>query len=204
MQHLSVQHASKPNPVQIHYTNPRHSLGLQVSLKGQVYKNCLLHQGSRYYSITIPKSFLFPALHPQTCIPSFLCFILIRSRRKFFWSQSLPKLCYKYTRRADQNTEATERLGWCIRRKKEAFAKKMQILQQEVYNFFLILHVLPHPVRKIAKTHLIPLAQTALFNLVSMRTSGVPISFIANLRISLRARGARFLKPLGQTQEPLL
>lgn len=97
----------------------------------------------------------------------------------------------------------TERLGWCICRKKEAFAKKMQILQ-EVYDFFLILHVLPHPVRKIAKTHLIPLAQTALFNLVSMRTSGVPISFIANLRISLRARGARFLKPLGQTQEPLL
>lgn len=29
-----------------------------------------------------------------------------------------------------------------------------------------------------------------------MRTSGVPISFTANLRISLMARGALFLKPL--------
>lgn len=35
-----------------------------------------------------------------------------------------------------------------------------------------------------------------LLTRVSMRTSGVPICFSANLRISLMARGARFLKPL--------
>lgn len=97
--------------------------------------------------------------------------------------------------------------------RKEAFAKKTQILQ-EVYLFFstppkscistYTVEVLPHPNREAAETHLIPLAQTALFNLVSMRTSGVPISFMANLRISLRARGARFLKPLQQTEEPFL
>lgn len=96
----------------------------------------------------------------------------------------------------------------------EVFAKKMQICKKHTYKSFylsLVLHlhthsdkVLPHPVRKVVETYLIPLAQTALFNLVSMRTSGVPISFIANLRISLRARGARFLKPLGQTQAPFL
>ncbi|KAE9536405.1 hypothetical protein AGLY_007194 [Aphis glycines] len=38
--------------------------------------------------------------------------------------------------------------------------------------------------------------QTNLFNLVSMRTSCVPICWVANLRISLIARGARFLKPM--------
>lgn len=35
-----------------------------------------------------------------------------------------------------------------------------------------------------------------LLSLVSTRTSGVPIIFSANLRISLMARGALFLKPL--------
>lgn len=47
-----------------------------------------------------------------------------------------------------------------------------------------------------AWSHLTPLLHTALFRRVSMRTSGVPISFTANLRISLIARGALFLKPL--------
>lgn len=47
-----------------------------------------------------------------------------------------------------------------------------------------------------ASSHLTPLLHTALLRRVSMRTSGVPISFTANLRISLMARGALFLKPL--------
>lgn len=33
-----------------------------------------------------------------------------------------------------------DRLGWYVHHKKEEFAKKTQI-QQEAYNFFLILHV---------------------------------------------------------------
>jgi hypothetical protein len=41
-----------------------------------------------------------------------------------------------------------------------------------------------------------PFDQMYLFTRVSMRTSCVPICFSANLRISLIARGARFLKPL--------
>lgn len=45
-------------------------------------------------------------------------------------------------------------------------------------------------------SHLTPLLHTALLRRVSIRTSGVPISFTANLRISLIARGALFLKPL--------
>ena len=45
-------------------------------------------------------------------------------------------------------------------------------------------------------THLTPFDQTCLFNPVSILTSGVPIIFSANLRISLMARGARFLNPL--------
>lgn len=36
-------------------------------------------------------------------------------------------------------------------------------------------------------------AQTALLSLMSVHTSGVPISFMANLQISLSARGACFL-----------
>uniref|UniRef100_A0A8C5BS49 Uncharacterized protein n=1 Tax=Gadus morhua TaxID=8049 RepID=A0A8C5BS49_GADMO len=44
--------------------------------------------------------------------------------------------------------------------------------------------------------HLTPLVHTALLRRVSTRTSGVPISFTANLRISLMARGALFLKLL--------
>lgn len=44
-------------------------------------------------------------------------------------------------------------------------------------------------------TYLIPFDHTCLFSRVSTRTSGVPICFIANLRISLIARGARFLNP---------
>lgn len=76
-----------------------------------------------------------PHLHPQTFIPAFFWFILIKSRRKFFQSQGLPKLCYKYARTADQNTEMTKILGWRVCHKKEVFAKKMQILQ-EIYNFF--------------------------------------------------------------------
>ena len=44
--------------------------------------------------------------------------------------------------------------------------------------------------------YLTPLAQTALLRRVSIRTSGVPISFMANLRISLMARGALLLKEL--------
>lgn len=47
-----------------------------------------------------------------------------------------------------------------------------------------------------APSHLTPLLHTALLRRVSIRTSGVPISFTANLRISLMARGALFLKPL--------
>ena len=45
-------------------------------------------------------------------------------------------------------------------------------------------------------SYLIPFDQRCLFSLVSTRTSGVPIIFSANLRISLMARGALFLKPL--------
>ena len=44
--------------------------------------------------------------------------------------------------------------------------------------------------------YLIPRDHICLFNPVSTRTSGVPIVFSANFRISLIARGARFLKPL--------
>lgn len=51
--------------------------------------------------------------------------------------------------------------------------------------------------------YLTPFAHTALFRRVSMRTSGVPISFIANLRISLMARGARFLKELQERRSVL-
>ena len=51
--------------------------------------------------------------------------------------------------------------------------------------------------------HLTPLVQTALLRRVSMRTSGVPISLTANLRISLMARGALFLNELEkQTVRP--
>lgn len=49
------------------------------------------------------------------------------------------------------------------------------------------------------RSHLTPLLHTALLRRVSMRTSGVPISFTANLRISLMARGALFLKLLQET-----
>ena len=45
------------------------------------------------------------------------------------------------------------------------------------------------------QSNLTPWDQTCLFSLVSIRTSGVPIAFSANLRISLMARGARFLNP---------
>lgn len=45
-------------------------------------------------------------------------------------------------------------------------------------------------------TYRIPLDQMCLFKRVSIRTSFVRISFSANLRISLMARGARFLKPI--------
>ncbi len=47
-------------------------------------------------------------------------------------------------------------------------------------------------------THRTPLAHTALLRRVSMRTSGVPISFTANLRISFSARGALLLKELSE------
>lgn len=63
----------------------------------------------------------------------------------------------------------------------------------------------------MAASHLTPLLHTALLRRVSMRTSGVPISFTANLRISLMARGALLLKPLQDDnsinriyQQPLL
>lgn len=111
------------------------------------------------------------------------------------------KLCYKYTKEADQNVEVTEGLVRHTHCKKGSICKEnANTTCTSTYSH----KVPPHPIRKGAETYLIPLAQTALFNLVSMRTSGVPISFIANLRISLRARGARFLKPLGQTQEQFL
>lgn len=45
-------------------------------------------------------------------------------------------------------------------------------------------------------TYRIPFDQMCLFKRVSIRTSLVRISFSANLRISLMARGARFLKPI--------
>ena len=44
--------------------------------------------------------------------------------------------------------------------------------------------------------YLTPWDQICLLSLVSTRTSGVPIIFSANLRISLIARGALFLNPL--------
>lgn len=42
---------------------------------------------------------------------------------------------------------------------------------------------------------LISLAKIALLNLVSVHTSGNPVSFMENLCISLSARGKCFLKP---------
>ena len=45
-------------------------------------------------------------------------------------------------------------------------------------------------------THLTPWDQMCLLSLCSILTSSVPIIFLANLRISLMARGARLLKPL--------
>lgn len=45
-----------------------------------------------------------------------------------------------------------------------------------------------------------PFDQMNLLTRVSIRTSFVPICFSANLRISLIARGARFLKPLKSKQ----
>ena len=121
-------------------------------------------------------------------------------------------LCYKYAEGADQNTEVIERLAWHAHHKKGSICNEnISTARIQIFLPLQVLHlhtlsykVLPHPVREVAETYLIPLAQTALFNLVSMRTSGVPISFMANLRISLTARGARFLKPLGQKQEPFL
>lgn len=50
--------------------------------------------------------------------------------------------------------------------------------------------------RVLASNYLIPFDQMCLFKRVSILTSLVPISFSANLRISLMARGARFLKPM--------
>lgn len=44
---------------------------------------------------------------------------------------------------------------------------------------------------------LISLTKTAVLNLVSVHTSGNPISFMVNLCISLSARGKCFLKPTG-------
>ena len=44
--------------------------------------------------------------------------------------------------------------------------------------------------------YLIPLAHTALFSLVSIRTSGVFICLYANFLMALMARGARLLNPL--------
>jgi hypothetical protein len=47
-------------------------------------------------------------------------------------------------------------------------------------------------------TYLTPCDQICLFNLVSMRTSLVPICFSANFLISVIALGARRLKPLNK------
>ena len=48
----------------------------------------------------------------------------------------------------------------------------------------------------VASSNLIPFAHTALFSLVSIRTSGVFICFSANFLMALTARGARRLNPL--------
>ena len=45
-------------------------------------------------------------------------------------------------------------------------------------------------------TYLMPCDHRCLLRRMSILTSGVPIIFSANLRISLIARGALFLKPL--------
>ena len=49
-------------------------------------------------------------------------------------------------------------------------------------------------------THRTPFDQTALFSLVSIRTSGVLICFSANFLIAFIALGARFLKPLRERE----
>lgn len=50
----------------------------------------------------------------------------------------------------------------------------------------------------IRTTHRIPWDHRCLFSRISILTSGVPIIFSANLRISLIARGALFLNPLSK------
>ena len=54
----------------------------------------------------------------------------------------------------------------------------------------------PKQVVPLYHSYLMPWDQMCLLSLVSTRTSGVPIIFSANLRISLMARGALRLKPL--------
>jgi hypothetical protein len=49
-------------------------------------------------------------------------------------------------------------------------------------------------IRSLLGTFFTPLLHSSLFNRTSIRTSLVPIIFLANFLISFTARGARFLK----------
>lgn len=60
-------------------------------------------------------------------------------------------------------------------------------------SFSSSLHFPDKHIRMPYDTFLTLWAQTALLSLMSVHTSGVPISFMANLQISLSARGACFL-----------
>lgn len=70
-------------------------------------------------------------------------------------------------------------------------------IRKQSKSFLLIVHL---NIRQWTIIYLTPWDQMCLLSLVSTRTSGVPIIFSANLRISLIARGALLLNPL-QTKD---
>jgi len=108
----------------------------------------------------------------------------------WWYNRVIPNVLFISTSTTTQNSM---KFQTCYYRDLWHFLYKVNI--KSSFLIFVGLNPECHSIKWLLITYLIPFDHSCLFSRVSTRTSGVPICFIANLRISFTARGARFLNP---------